>query len=96
MFVNYETSVALGGTVVWINSLYVVHDWRSRGVFNALYADMVERDQDPFIKAVRLYVETTNQLAQGVYTRKGMRNIEEDFHFWEIDLNAPPKILNDD
>ena len=28
MFINRETSLLLGGTIVWINSLYVIKDYR--------------------------------------------------------------------
>ena len=64
MYINFETSLALGGTILWINSLYVVQDWRGKGVFNALYSHMLDRaKKDPWIKAIRLYVETTNKTA---------------------------------
>ena len=64
MFTNPETSLLLGGTIIWINSLYVIKDFRKKGVFNALYDHMLQQAKaDPWVKAIRLYVETTNETA---------------------------------
>ncbi len=64
MFVNYETNLALGGTIIWINSLYVIKDWRGKGVFTKLYSYVLAKAKsDPWVKAIRLYVETTNTAA---------------------------------
>ena len=64
MFTNPETNLLLGGTIIWINSLYVIKDFRKKGVFKALYDHMLHQAKaDPWVKAIRLYVETTNQTA---------------------------------
>ncbi len=61
------------GTVLWIHSLYVLPEWRGKGVFRELYGrlrDRVLASDD--LKGLRLYVDRRNGLAQAVYERLGM------------------------
>ena len=96
MYITFEPNLKLGGNILWINSTYVPEDWRGKGVFNALYSHVLEKAKtDPWIKAIRLYVETTNVGAQHVYRKIGMTNLEDEYDFYEIDLQAPPKQAND-
>jgi GNAT superfamily N-acetyltransferase len=61
------------GTVLWIHSLYVLPEWRGKGVFRALYDQL--RNQvvaSGNVKGLRLYVDRRNSHAQAVYNRLGM------------------------
>lgn len=61
------------GTVLWIHSLYVLPEWRGKGVFRALYnhlrSGVLASDG---LKGLRLYVDKRNKPAQAVYNRLGM------------------------
>ena len=64
MMIHFETKVDVGGLIYWINSVYVHPAHRNKGVFKALYSHVLHQAKaDPWVKAIRLYVETTNQTA---------------------------------
>jgi len=71
--ITYEMSVAEGGQIHWIQSVYVVAEARNQGVFRAIFDKIVaEAKKDPFVKGVRLYVEHDNEKAKAVYSKLGM------------------------
>jgi predicted GNAT family acetyltransferase len=59
--------------VWWIQSVFVIPEFRRRGVYAGLYAH-VKRfvEPDPAIRGIRLYVDNRNATAQQVYARLGM------------------------
>ena len=60
-------------TVLWIQSVYVVPEFRRRGVFRAIYAHVRQMVlDDPSLAGVRLYVEKGNVGAQRTYAALGM------------------------
>ena len=70
------------GQVIWLQSVYVMPEWRRKGIFRLMYAYI--RDQvlaDSGYRGIRLYVERNNRAAQAVYRNMGM----EDHHYqmWE-------------
>jgi GNAT superfamily N-acetyltransferase len=70
------------GTVLWIHSVYVLPDFRGKGVYRKLYLhlkDMVEKSSD--LRGLRLYVDKTNNKAQKVYEVLGMSG--EHYHLYE-------------
>jgi ribosomal protein S18 acetylase RimI-like enzyme len=68
----------------WIMSVYVHPDYRSRGVFKALYrhVETLAR-QDQGVCGLRLYVERENARAQEVYRRLGMKDAA--YAVYEVD-----------
>ena len=73
LMITYEWSDWRNGNVWWIQSVYVVPDYRRRGIYAGLYQyirDIVEAE--PAIRGVRLYVDNRNTSAQQVYARLGM------------------------
>jgi GNAT superfamily N-acetyltransferase len=73
LMITYEWSDWRNGMVWWIQSVYVVPDFRRRGVYAGLYEHvkaMVEAE--PSIRGIRLYVDNRNKPAQEVYARLGM------------------------
>lgn len=59
--------------VLWIQSVYVIPEFRGKGVFKALYGHarkMVNNDGQ--IAGMRLYVDTSNKNASQVYKAVGM------------------------
>lgn len=74
LMITYEWSDWRNGDWWWLQSVYVRPDFRRRGVFRALYAE-VERlalaRSD--VAGLRLYVERENRRAQRTYSELGMR-----------------------
>ena len=73
LMITYEWSDWRNGMVWWIQSVYVDHDFRRRGVYAGLYQHLkalAEQERD--IRGIRLYVDRRNLIAQQVYTRLGM------------------------
>lgn len=71
------------GTVLWIHSVYVLPEYRSKGVFRMLYQNLVDmvNSEDNDLRGLRLYVEKTNGPAQKVYEKLGMNG--EHYHLYE-------------
>ena len=85
MMITFEWSDWRNATFWWIQSVYVLEEFRQRGMFRSLY-DYVEseaRRRDELC-GLRLYVETANRRAQETYRRVGMR--EADYRMFELDL----------
>ena len=74
LLITYEWSDWRNGMVWWIQSVYVVPEYRGRGVYAGLYAHVKAFvEGDPSIRGIRLYVDNRNVVAQKVYTRLGMQ-----------------------
>ena len=77
IMVTYEWSDWRNGNFWWLQSVYVHAEYRSRGVFKALFAHALEQSQtDPQVCGFRLYVEAHNNHAQDVYHRLGLKTTE--------------------
>ncbi len=73
LMITYEWSDWRNGVVWWIQSVYVIPEFRRRGVYAGLYAHVKAMvDAEPSIRGIRLYVDDRNQPAQEVYARLGM------------------------
>ncbi len=71
------------GTVLWIHSVYVLPEFRRRGVYRALYrhvARIVERDAS--LKGLRLYVDKSNLPARKTYEALGMDGEHYQLYEW--------------
>lgn len=70
---TYEWSDWRNGTIWWLQSVYVLPDFRGQGVFRKLLDFVVERGQaEPTVVGLRLYVENHNEQALAIYRRLGM------------------------
>lgn len=56
----------------WIQSVYVVPEYRNQGVYRAMYATLKDMAKENGVSQVRLYADRTNHSAQQVYLRLGM------------------------
>ena len=73
--VTYEWSDWRNGRWWWIQSVYVVADYRRHGVFSRLYKHVESLARaDPESCGLRLYVERRNTRAQDTYRSMGMRD----------------------
>ena len=92
LLVTREWSDWRNGDFWWIQSVYVVPEFRKKGVFRALYTEARQRaitsDQ---VCGLRLYVEKHNHSAQSVYRKLDFA--ETDYRFFEqafVDSENPP------
>jgi ribosomal protein S18 acetylase RimI-like enzyme len=73
LMITYEWSDWRNGMVWWIQSVYVIPEFRRQGIYAALYRHVKSMvDAEPSIRGIRLYVDDRNKSAQEVYTRLGM------------------------
>lgn len=71
--VTTEWSDWSAGRYWWLQSVYVVPDWRGRGVLRALWDQVVEEATAlGDVASIRLYVERDNAGARKAYERLGM------------------------
>jgi GNAT superfamily N-acetyltransferase len=74
LMITYEWSDWRNATFWWIQSVYVLLDYRKQGVFRALYqhvASFAKERGD--VCGLRLYVEESNKRAQQTYEALGMK-----------------------
>ena len=69
---------------LWIQSVYVVPDYRKKGIFKSMYTKVLELAKSEGITQVRLYVDKGNHKAQTVYQKSGMS--ECNYLMYEIEL----------
>ena len=73
LMITYEWSDWRDGTVWWIQSVYVIPEFRRRGIYAGLYSHVRALvEPKPEIRGIRLYVDNRNVPAQQVYRRLGM------------------------
>jgi len=73
IMITYEWSDWRNAMRWWIQSVYVDHDFRRRGVFSALYRHVESlAASDPHVCGLRLYVNRGNGRAQQTYRSLGM------------------------
>jgi ribosomal protein S18 acetylase RimI-like enzyme len=85
LLVTREWSDWRNGWFWWIQSVYVVADWRRKGVYTELHKTLCEiANQEKNICGIRLYVEKTNQKAQNVYQSQGMS--ESNYLLYEVEI----------
>ncbi len=73
LLITYEWSDWRNGMILWIQSVYVLPEYRNKGVFRHLYNHIKKMvEDDPGHHGIRLYVDRTNKRAMDVYSRYGM------------------------
>ena len=68
--------------VWWFQSVYVLPEYRRRGVFRSMYAYVKEAAERSGIAGLRLYVETNNHIAQTTYESLGMTGDHYRMYEW--------------
>ncbi len=87
LMITYEWSDWRNGVFWWIQSVYVKPEYRGRGIYRTLYADVKERAaQTSGVCGFRLYVEKGNTRAQTTYQSLGMH--ETDYSMYEESLTT--------
>lgn len=72
LLITYEWSDWRNGNIWWIQSVYVFPEFRRRGVFRALYAEVRRKAAAAGAVGLRLYVEKANATGQATYRSLGM------------------------
>ena len=81
--ITYEWSDWRNGVVWWIQSVFVLPEFRRQGVYAGLYAhirDLARASSD--VRGIRLYVDRRNTAAQEVYARLGMNGEHYQVFEW--------------
>ncbi|MDA3818999.1 MAG: GNAT family N-acetyltransferase [Candidatus Delongbacteria bacterium] len=81
--VTPEWSDWRAGFFIWLQSIYVIPEFRKQGVYHAMYAylkDIVKNNSD--YKGIRLYVDKANQNAIQVYEKTGMHKTNYQMLEW--------------
>jgi GNAT superfamily N-acetyltransferase len=83
LMITYEWSDWRNGLVYWIQSVYVVDNYRKKGVFRLMYEHIKTKvSQDESLRGIRLYVDKTNTKAINVYNRIGMNGEHYQLFEW--------------
>ena len=69
---------------LWIQSVYVLPEYRSNGIFKSMYNKVLELAASEGVSQVRLYVDKDNKKAQTVYQKLGMS--ECHYLMYEVEL----------
>ena len=73
LLITFEWSDWRNKWVLWIQSVYVLPDYRKQGVFKNMYAHIKKwATDDNEVAGIRLYVDKTNRRAIDVYSKLGM------------------------
>lgn len=86
LLTTYEWSDWRNSKVIWIQSVYVLPEFRKKGVFKLMYSEIknIVKSNSEF-SGIRLYVDKTNLNAQKVYEKIGMEgnhySLFEDMEF---------------
>lgn len=73
LMVTFEWSDWHNGNVYWIHSVYVLPEFRKKGVFRKMYLHLKNLvQQNKNLRGLRLYVDSINTNAQKVYETLGM------------------------
>lgn len=78
MMVTKEWSDWNNSEYWWLQSVYVKPGFRHQGVFKTMVKWLEGRAQEKGVKALRLYVDRTNETAKNCYTRLGLKECHYD------------------
>jgi predicted GNAT family acetyltransferase len=83
MLITYEWSDWRNSWIYWIQSVYVLPEYRKKGIFKLMYNHIVDSITDNNkVSGLRLYVDTTNAIARKVYSNIGMNGDHYQVFEW--------------
>ena len=74
LLITYEWSDWRNTDVWWLQSIYVIPEFRRKGVFRKIYSHIKAEAEKQNVAGLRLYVETNNAVAQKTYEALGMKS----------------------
>ena len=73
LLTTYEWSDWRNGTILWIQSVYILPEFRRKGVYRSMYSHIKEIVQaDSRLNGIRLYADKSNITAHKTYKNLGM------------------------
>lgn len=73
LLTTFEWSDWRNGTILWIQSVYVLSEYRRQGVYRNLYSHVKEKVlEDKSLNGIRLYADKSNVAAHKTYRKLGM------------------------
>jgi len=73
LLTTFEWSDWRNGTILWIQSVYVIPEFRRRGVYQSLYAYLQKQVlESKTLNGIRLYADKSNIAAHKTYEKMGM------------------------
>ena len=82
LLITYEWSDWRNSNVWWFQSVYVLPEYRRKGIFRSMYNHIKDEADKQNIAGLRLYVETNNTRAQRTYEALGMQNEHYTMFEW--------------
>lgn len=83
LMVTFEWSDWRNRQIYWIQSVYVLPNFRNQGIYRSLYNYVVSlAEQSDEVGGIRLYVDRSNLSAQQVYSRLGMNGEHYQVFEW--------------
>jgi GNAT superfamily N-acetyltransferase len=82
LLITYEWSDWRNADIWWFQSVYVLPEFRRRGIFRKMYDFIKETALKEGIAGLRLYVETGNIRAQKTYESMGMDGSHYKMYEW--------------
>ena len=82
LLITYEWSDWRNANVWWFQSVYVVPEFRRKGIFRAMYLRIKAEAEKQGVAGLRLYVETANYTAQNTYEAMGMESRHYKMYEW--------------
>ena len=83
LLTTFEWSDWKNGIILWIQSVYIIPEYRRKGIFKKMYSylkKMVEESNG--LIGLRLYVNKTNIIAQKTYEKIGMDSEHYKLYEW--------------
>lgn len=85
LLITYEWSDWRNADVWWFQSVYVLPEYRRRGIFRKMFSKVMEEADKNGAAGLRLYVELNNTNAQKTYEALGMT--KEHYTMYELMKN---------
>jgi ribosomal protein S18 acetylase RimI-like enzyme len=82
LLITFEWSDWRDSNVWWFQSVYVLPEFRRKGIFRSMYHHIKEEAEKEGIPGLRLYVETNNTTAQNTYEALGMKSLHYKMYEW--------------
>ena len=82
LLITYEWSDWRNCNVWWFQSVYVMPDYRRKGIFTKMYNYIKDLSGKLGIAGLRLYVETKNHTARKTYETLGMSPEHYSYYEW--------------
>lgn len=82
LLITFEWSDWRNSNVWWFQSVYVITEFRRKGVFRKMYTFIRDIAEEQGIAGLRLYVEIRNLNARKTYEALGMTSGHYSFYEW--------------